>query len=107
MRDDAQHSRRVPERWLSVLELVLDEGIERDGGVELSADDLRIDVPLSFGDGASRAEWGFDGSVTVETEGTRGTLAEWYHLHRESLPTPGDDGAVRPAEPTDADESDD
>jgi len=106
MSDDAQHSPRVPERWLSVLELVLDEGIERDGGVELSAEDLRVDVPLSFGDTASRAEWGFDGSVTVETEGTRGTLAEWYHLHRESLPTPGDDGTVPRVEPTDADGSD-
>lgn len=89
MSDDGRTSRRVPQRWLDVLELAIDEGIEREGGITLSADDLRIEVPLAFGDDADRAEWGFDGSVTVETEGTRGTLAEWYHLHRESLPDPG------------------
>lgn len=91
MNDDTRASRRVPERWLDVLELAIDEGIEREGGVTLSADDLRVEVPLAFGDDADRAEWGFDGSVTVETDGTRGTLAEWYHLHRESLPDPHGD----------------
>ncbi|MFC7137956.1 hypothetical protein ACFQRB_18930 [Halobaculum litoreum] len=96
MGDDTFDSRRVPERWLNVLELVIDEGIEREGGVRLAADDLRVDVPLAFGDDAERAEWGFDGSVTVETKGTRGTLAEWYHLHRESLPDPHSDGREPP-----------
>ncbi|MFC6784558.1 hypothetical protein ACFQFH_01375 [Halobaculum halobium] len=95
MGDDTIGSRRVPEQWLRLLELVIDEGIERQGGVELSAEDLRIDVPLAFGEDADRAEWGFDGSVTVETKGTRGTLAEWYHLHRESLPAPKEDGSSR------------
>jgi hypothetical protein len=88
MEQNSRSSQRVPERWLDVLELVIDEGIEREGGVTLSADDLRVEVPLAFGDDADRAKWGFDGSVTVETNGTRGTLAEWYHLHRESLPDP-------------------
>ncbi|QZP39584.1 hypothetical protein [Halobaculum magnesiiphilum] len=91
MSDDTRTSRRVPKRWLDVLELAIDEGIEREGGVTLSAEDLRVEVPLAFGDDADRAEWGFDGSVTVETDGTRGTLAEWYHLHRESLPDPHGD----------------
>ncbi|MFC7068559.1 hypothetical protein [Halobaculum lipolyticum] len=92
MSDETDDSRRVPERWLNLLELVIDEGIEREGGIELSAEDLRVEVPLAFGDDAERAEWGFDGSVTVETKGTRGTLAEWYHLHRESLPDPHGNG---------------
>ena len=99
-------SRRVPERWLNLLELVLDEGIERDGGIELSAEELRVDVPLSFGEGGTTAEWGLDGSVTVETEGTRGTLAEWYHLHRESLPSPGSNGTGGPVRADDADGAD-
>lgn len=92
MADDAADARRVPEGWLNILELVLDEAIEREGGIRLDTEDLRVDVPLEFGDDADRAEWGFDGSVTVETEGTRGTLAEWYHLHRESLPDPHGNG---------------
>ena len=100
MSDDTADTGRVPERWLELLELVIDEGIEREGGIELSAEDLRVEVPLAFGDDAERAEWGFDGSVTVETEGTRGTLAEWYHLHRESLPDPHGDGRT-PAVATD------
>ncbi|WP_277556032.1 hypothetical protein [Halobaculum limi] len=92
MVDDAADARRVPEGWLNMLELVIDEAIEREGGIRLDTEDLRVDVPLEFGDDAERAEWGFDGSVTVETEGTRGTLAEWYHLHRESLPDPHGNG---------------
>ncbi|MFC7098884.1 hypothetical protein [Halobaculum marinum] len=104
MTDDTTDTRRVPERWLNLLELVIDEGIEREGGIRLAAEELRVDVPLAFGDDAERAEWGFDGSVTVETKGTRGTLAEWYHLHRESLPDPHGNGR----EPTVAtDESED
>lgn len=91
MADNTRSSKRVPERWLDVLELALDEGIEREGGITLAAEELRVDVPLAFGDDADRAEWGFDGSVTVETKGTRGSLAEWFHLHRESLPDPHTD----------------
>ena len=103
MDEVADDSRRVPARWLNLLELVLDEGIERDGGIELSAEELQVDVPLSFGEGGTTAEWGLDGSVTVETEGTRGTLAEWYHLHRESLPSPGSNGTEGPVRADDAD----
>lgn len=88
MRDRPGGSRRLPQQWLDVLEVVLDEAIEREGGIRLAADDLRVEIPLSFDEGADRAEWGFDGAVTVETDGTRGTLAEWYHLHHESLPDP-------------------
>ncbi|WP_435064272.1 hypothetical protein [Halobaculum sp. EA56] len=104
MDDDTTASRRVPERWLNLLELVIDEGIEREGGVSLSAEDLRVEVPLAFGEDADRAEWRFDGSVTVETEGTRGTLAEWYHLHRESLPDPHGNGDGRAAHTEDGDD---
>lgn len=104
MGDDTADSRRVPERWLNVLELVIDEGIEREGGISLSAEDLWLEVPLEFGEDAERAEWGFDGSVTVETEGTRGTLAEWYHIHCESLPDPHGNGGERPDPPENAEE---
>lgn len=92
MDQDTLGSRRVPDEWITLLEQMIDESIEREGGIQLTAEDLRVDVPLAFGEGADRAEWGFDGSVTVETKGTRGSLAEWYHLHHESLPAPGESG---------------
>ncbi|QZX99261.1 hypothetical protein [Halobaculum rubrum] len=104
MNDDTPRSRRVPEQWLTLLEQMIDEGIEREGGIKLSAEDLRVEVPLAFGEDADRAEWGFDGSVTVETKGTRGTLAEWFHLHHESLPTPDEDGVGRSTIPEDSDD---
>lgn len=104
MVDDSTSSRRVPEQWLNVLELVIDEAIEREGGIRLDTDDLRVEVPLEFGDDAERAEWGFDGSVTVETKGTRGTLAEWYHLHHESLPDPDKSETRRVVDPEEQDD---
>lgn len=104
MSDDTLGSRRVPEEWLTLLEQMIDEGIEREGGIKLSAENLRVDVPLAFGEDADRAEWGFDGSVTVETKGTRGSLAEWFHLHHESLPAPEENGLHRSAVSDDSDE---
>lgn len=65
------------ETWISALNEVLDEGIERDETVELTAEDLRVDVPLRFGPDSERAEWHFDGSVSVSVDGETGPLAEW------------------------------
>ncbi|WP_201289507.1 hypothetical protein [Halobaculum saliterrae] len=104
MDHDTLESRRVPEEWITLLEQMIDESIEREGGIQLSAEDLQVDVPLAFGEDADRAEWGFDGSVTVETKGTRGSLAEWFHLHHESLPAPGENGLRRPSDTGDSDE---
>ena len=104
MSDDTLGSRRVPEQWITLVEQMIDEGIEREGGMKLTAENLRMDVPLAFGEDADRAEWGFDGSVTVETKGTRGTLAEWFHLHHESLPAPEEEGVDGSTIPEDSDD---
>lgn len=66
-----------PTTWLDVFEDVLDEIVEGEDTVEASFDDLRVDVPLRYGDDAPRAEWGFDGTMRVHVEGMRGPLAEW------------------------------
>jgi hypothetical protein len=63
--------------WLDVFDDVLDEVVDDGSTVEASFDDLRVEIPLRYGADATRAEWGFDGSVTVHVEGLRGPLAEW------------------------------
>jgi hypothetical protein len=66
--------------WLDVVEQVLDEEIDREEAIRLTADELEVDVPLSYGDGAQRATWRFNGSVTVTVDGMRGPLADWLKL---------------------------
>jgi len=63
--------------WVEALDDVLDSAVERDDVLELRAERLNVDVPLRFGADAERAEWRFDGTVTVTVEGTSGPLAEW------------------------------
>ena len=70
-------SERTGETWISALNEVLDEGIERGETVELTAEDLQVDVPLRFGPGSEWAEWHFDGSVSVSVDGETGPLAGW------------------------------
>jgi hypothetical protein len=63
--------------WLDVFDDVLDEVVDDGETVEAEFDDLRVEIPIRYGADADRAEWGFDGAVTVHVEGLRGPLAEW------------------------------
>ena len=83
--------------WLDVADDVIDESVDREESVRLHAEDLTVDVPLSFTDDGPgpRARWRFDGKVTVTVDGMRGSLAEWMHLFR--------DAHRRPDEATDDD----
>ena len=77
-------SSRGDTTWLDLADELLDEGVDREESVTLDAEDLTVEVPLAFGEDAERAEWGFDGEVTVTVEGMRGSLAEWMHLFNEA-----------------------
>ncbi len=72
--------------WLDVVEQVLDEEIDREEAIRLVADDLTVDIPLSYGDDPERARWRFNGSVTVTVDGMRGPLADWLKLWLSGSP---------------------
>jgi selenophosphate synthetase-related protein len=79
--DGRMHELDPPGRtWLDVVEQVLDEEIDREEAIRLTAEDFAVDVPLSYGDDAERATWRFNGSVTVTVDGMRGPLADWLKL---------------------------
>jgi selenophosphate synthetase-related protein len=79
--DGQLHELDPPGRtWLDVVEQVLDEEIDREEAIRLTADEFEVDIPLSYGDDAERATWRFDGSVTVTVDGMRGPLADWLKL---------------------------
>ncbi|WP_430505227.1 hypothetical protein [Haloparvum sp. PAK95] len=71
------------ESWLEVLDDLLDEEIDRDEALELTAEDLEVDVPLRFGEDSPHAKWGFDGTVRVSVEGPSGPLADWLRFWYE------------------------
>jgi hypothetical protein len=83
---EAPESSEYPQTWMDSIDEVLDEAMTRDEGLELTAEDLRVEVPLQFGADATRAEWEFDGSVRIDVEGERGPLAEWVRLWGSQLP---------------------
>lgn len=68
------------ESWMRIVDKLLDEEVDREEAIRLTAEDLAVDVPLSFGEDAERARWKFDGSVTVRVDGMRGPLADWLKL---------------------------
>jgi hypothetical protein len=72
--------------WLDVVEEVLDEEIDRDEAIQLVADDLAVDVPLTYGEDPERATWRFNGRVTVTVDGMRGPLADWLKLWLSETP---------------------
>ncbi|WP_152043323.1 hypothetical protein [Salinigranum salinum] len=79
--DGQVHELDPPGRtWLDVVEQVLDEEIDREEVVRLTAEDLTVDVPLTYGDDPERATWRFNGNVTVTVDGMRGPLADWLKL---------------------------
>lgn len=83
---EASESSEYPQTWMDSIDEVLDEAMTRDEGLELTAEALRVEVPLHFGEDATRAEWKFDGSVRIDVEGERGPLAEWVRLWGSQLP---------------------
>ncbi len=83
---EAEGAERSPS-WFDLVDAFLDESADRDEVVELTAEDLRVEIPLAFGDGSPRADWRFDGTVRVNTDAQSGPLLEWlrwwYHQSRE------------------------
>lgn len=71
------------ESWLEFLDDLLDEEIDREEALELTAEDLEVDVPLRFGEDSPHASWGFDGTVRVSVEGPSGPLADWLRFWYE------------------------
>jgi hypothetical protein len=63
--------------WLDAIEEIIDASIDEQADIEATFEDLTVDVPLSYGDGAERARWGLDGTVRVSVDGMRGHVAEW------------------------------
>jgi hypothetical protein len=76
--------------WLDVVEQVLDEEIDREEAIRLTADGLTVDVPLTYGDDPERATWRFSGSVTITVDGMRGPLADWLKLWLSGTPDEAD-----------------
>lgn len=74
---DSEFGPERPPSWVDVFDDVIDETVEHDAAIELTAEDLAVEVPTRFGEDAPRAEWRFDGSVTVSVQGASGPLAEW------------------------------
>ena len=93
--------------WTDVIDATIDEELARDEAIQLTAEDLAVDVPMRFDADADvdadtdtdadadadidtgferapsnheRARWRFDGTVSVTVEGVRGPLAEWLRL---------------------------
>jgi hypothetical protein len=75
-----------PTEWLDALDDLIDESLDREEAIRLTAEELDVDVPLTFGRDAPTAQWRFDGDLTVRVEGLRASLAEWFALTGEPLP---------------------
>jgi hypothetical protein len=89
---DALLSReRRPTTWLDVVDDLLDEAVDEEATVEAELEELRVAVPLRYGDGATRAEWRFDGTVRVTVEGLRAPLAGWLAWWYAASETAGDE----------------
>ena len=77
--------------WLDVVERVLDQEIDREEAIRLTADEFEVDVPLSYGDDVERATWRFNGTGTVTVDGMRGPLADWLKLWLSGTATNDED----------------
>lgn len=81
--------------WTDVIDATIDEEVSRDEAIQLTAEDLAVDIPIRFDVDADvdadvmseksppdhdRARWRFDGTLNVTVEGVRGPLAEWLRL---------------------------
>jgi len=77
-----QQQRSEPNRrnWNDAIADVLNEEIDREDAIALTADGLEVDVPLAFGPEAQRATWRFNGDLTVRIEGEGNPLADWLRF---------------------------
>jgi hypothetical protein len=90
--DGQVHELDPPGRtWLDVVEQVLDEEIDREEAIRLTAEEFEVDIPLSYGPDPERATWRFNGSVTVTVDGMRGPLADWLKLWLSGTSATDDD----------------
>jgi hypothetical protein len=71
--------------WLDAADEVLDAAVEEESVVELTAEELEVEVPLRFGDDAPVARWRVDGAVSVHVDGVRRPLAEWLRMWGEEV----------------------
>jgi len=72
-----------PEQLRLAVERLLDETVDRDEALHVTADDVSVAVPMRFGSDSTQATWRFDGDVTVSVDGIRGPLREWVDLLEE------------------------
>ncbi|MDQ2072917.1 hypothetical protein ACODNH_05550 [Haloarcula sp. NS06] len=72
-----------PEQLRLAVERLLDETVDRDEPLHLTADDLSVSIPMRFGSDSPQATWRFDGEVTISADGVRGPLREWVDLLEE------------------------
>jgi len=71
-----------PTEWVDLVDELLEAGIDADEAVDVTVEDLAVEVPLAFGEDARTAAWEFDGSVRVHADGHAGPLYEWLRLWR-------------------------
>lgn len=62
--------------WFDAADSVIDRNLARDETIELTAEDLRVDVPTEFGE-KPRATVRFNGTVRISSEGLSGPLFAW------------------------------
>lgn len=79
---------------MEFLDDLLDEEIDRDEAIELTAEDLEVDVPIRFGEDSPHANWGFDGTVRVSVEGRSGPLADWLRFWYERTESTSNERSV-------------
>jgi len=72
-----------PEQLRLAVERLLDETVDRDEALHVTADDLSVSVPMRFGSDSPQATWRLDGDVTISVDGIRGPLREWVDLLEE------------------------
>ncbi|WP_336344743.1 hypothetical protein [Halalkalicoccus ordinarius] len=62
--------------WFDAADSVIDRNLARDETIELTAEDLTVDVPTEFGE-KPRATVRFNGTVRISSEGLSGPLFAW------------------------------
>lgn len=72
------------------VERLLDETVDSEEKLDVTVEDLQVDVPIRFGDDSPWARWRFNGDVTVTVDGIRQPLREWFDLHEEQPIDPRD-----------------
>lgn len=74
--DTTEREKEESTTWLDTADSVIDRNLARDETIELTAEDLEIDVPTEFGE-SQPATVRFDGTLRVSSEGLSGPLFAW------------------------------